>query len=493
MNTVLQKMLDANSYKQTENGAVARNTTKSAVLDMFALCGAYRGRTKTDCVEMFKAAFEEDRDLALKCLFYIGDCRGGQGERRFFRICFNWLAINYPQVAAGLVQYIPDFRRWDDILYTCVGTPVEKDVLDIVKKQLVEDINAKAPSLLAKWLPSENASSPETKSMAGVVRKALGLTHKQYRKTLSILRSRINIVEKLMSEGRWDEIEFDKLPSKAGFNYRKAFAQNEATAEKYSEFINNGDKKVNTSTLYPYEIVQKAIIHMNNASERPVLDKYWNNLPDYFDGKPSNILCMVDTSGSMTWSYGCNSTVKPLDVAISLGIYAGERLNGPFRNCYISFASRPRLVQIKGNDIVEKVHNIYRTNLCDSTNLVAAFDLLLDIAKDPTTNIEDMPDTIVVISDMEIDAGDRYFTSYNACTEMEHQRQKWNACGIKMPRLVYWNVNARNNTILDSGDLVSFVSGFSPTIFNTIISGKSGYQLMLEVLLNKRYECIKSY
>ena len=492
MNTVLNGLINADNYKQTENGAVAMKSTHSAVLDMFALCGAYRGRSKEECISMFKDAFNEDSNLALKCLFYLGDCRGGQGERRFFRICFNWLAKNYKDIAIPLIQYIPDFRRWDDILYACADTPAEKAALEFVKAQLGEDIIAKAPSLLAKWLPSENASSYETKAMADKVRKYLGLTHKQYRKTLSILRSRINIVEKLMSEGRWDEIEFDKIPSKAGLNYRNAFATNEQTAEKYRAFMSDKTQKVNAGTLYPYEIVEKARrLGYHSTSERDAINKYWENLPDYFNGKPSNILCMVDTSGSMTWNYGVTAT--PMDVAISLGIYAAERLTGPFKNHYISFASRPQLIKIKGNDFCSKVQDIYRNNLCDNTNLTAAFNLLLNIAQDPFTNVEDLPDTIVVISDMEIDSGDARWTTYNACTEMEKQRAKWNACGIKMPRLVYWNVNARNNTILDKGDSVSFVSGFSPTIFKSIITGKTGYQLMLDALLDKRYDCIKNY
>ena len=73
---------------------------------------------------------------------------------------------------------------------------------------------------------------------------------------------------------------------------------------------------------------------------------------------------------------------------------------------------------------------------------------------------------------------------------MEKVRKKWADHGHKLPRLVYWNVDARQNTILDSGDSVTFVSGASPAIFEAIITGKNGIDLMLEKLMSSRYESV---
>lgn len=496
MNTFLNEMKNDANYTRTENGALAHKSTLKAVYDMFALCGAYRNRSEEDCILMFKNAVEEDANLALKCLFYLADCRGGQGERRFFRVCFNWLAKRHPQIAAKNIESIPEYRRWDDVIYSCVGTPVESQALGFIKRQLNLDIECKTPSLLAKWLPSENASSEKTKRMGGVVREALGLTHKQYRKVLSELRSRINIVEKLMSENRWEEIEFDKIPSKAGLIYKNAFARRDIIAKKYENFANDEKTTVNAATLYPYEVVEKALDGYSyygsmSDTDRKMIEKYWNNLKDYFDGKQSNILCVVDTSGSMRGT--------PINVAISLGMYCAERAGGPFKDHYISFSSRPQLIHIEGVDFVDKVRRIYRTNLCENTNLTRTFDMLLDIADRPSTKEEDLPETICVISDMEIDSMSDW-TSGNethyrwgheqlsAKTEMEKIRQKWKAHGHKMPKLVYWNVDARNNIILDGGENVTYVSGMSPTIFESVITGKTGWDLCLEKLLSKRYE-----
>lgn len=504
MNSFMNQLKNATNYKYTENGGVAHRSTNSAVYDLFAMGATYRKRVDEDCLLLFKNAFEENQSLALKCLFYIRDCRGGQGERRFFRLCMKWLAENYPTRARNLVQYIPEYGRYDD-LFELLNTPLEKEVINLIKGQLIEDMNSakNGISLIAKWLPSENTSSRETVAKAKKIRTALGMTSKQYRKMLSKLRDKINVLEKLMSANRWNEIEFDKIPSRAGLIYKNAFARRDIIAKKYEAFAKDKTTKVNASTLYPYEVVAKALknygyyrYNKNNLDEtdRAMINKYWENLPDYLNGKDCSMMCVVDTSGSMT---GIDATA-PINVAISLGMYCAERIGGPFKDHYISFASRPQLIKIEGIDFVDKVQRIYRTNLCDNTNLTAVFDLLLNIARRPETKKEDIPKTIVVISDMEIDSGTgSWYSSFNkwtsktAATEMEKMREKWAAYGYELPRLIYWNVNARNNTILDSGPNVSFVSGMSPVIFKSVLTGKSGYDLMLETICAERYECIK--
>ncbi len=497
MNTFMENLTNANNFTRTANGALAHKSTRSMVYDMFALGGAYRQRTDADCILLFKNALEENEELAMKCLFYLRDCRGGQGERRFFRACFKWLAMSeYVDVARRNLDNLSEYGRWDDLIYTCVDTQLEKEALEIIKKQLYLDAQCKTPSLLAKWLPSENASSKETVRMGGIVRKYLGISHKEYRKILSLLRERINIVERLMSANRWDEIEFDKIPSKAGLIYKNAFARRDIIAKKYEAFAKSEKTTVNAKTLYPYEVVHKAVegtcgwsYNFRNISDtdRAMIEKYWTNLPDYLNGKDCKMMCVVDTSGSMT---GSNADA-PINVAIALGMYCAERVGGPFKNHYISFSSRPQLIKIEGVDFVDKVRRIYRTNLCENTNIEATFDMLLNIAKHPSTKAEDIPETIVIISDMQIDSGSYYWRQSTADTEMEKIRKKWNAAGFKCPKLVYWNVNASKNTILDNGMDVTFVSGCSPVIFEQVLTGVTGYQLMLDKLMSKRYEAVK--
>ena len=506
-NTFMNQLSNDFNYKRTENGALAHRTTNSAVYDMFAMGAAYRSRSDEDCILLFKNAYEEDSVLALKCLFYIRDCRGGQGERRFFRTCFRWLAENKPARARNLIEYLPEYGRYDD-LFELFGTPVEKNVMSLIQYQLTTDMASEKNgiSLLAKWMPSENASSKDTIAKARKIRGYLGVTSKQYRQMLSKLRQKINVLERLMSANQWDRIEFDKIPSRAGLIYRNAFARRDIIAKKYESFAKDKNTKVNAKTLYPYEVVAKAVgISANswygyrfpalNDVDRAMINKYWDNLPDYLNGKDCSMMCVVDTSGSMTG----NDAAAPLNVAIGLGLYCAERIGGPFKNHYISFSSRPQLIKTEGIDFVDKARRIYRTNLCENTNLEAVFDLLLDTARKNGVKKADIPKTIVVISDMEIDRGTRSgygwysdgWTKESASTEMEKIRQKWARYGFELPKLVYWNVDARHNTILDSGPNVSFVSGMSPTIFKQIITGKTGYDLMLEALMSERYSVIK--
>lgn len=501
MNTFLNGLKDVNNFGYTENGAVTHCTSKSALLDMFALGGAYRNRSDEDCILLFKNAFEEDEVYALKCLFYLRDVRGGQGERRFFRVCMKWAANTYTDAVRRNLIYVPEFGRWDD-LYVFVGTKLESDAMKIIKDQLSLDVQCETPSLLAKWLKSENTSSKESKRLGGITREYLGMDHKQYRKTLSILRARINVLERLMSENKWDQIVFDRIPSKAGMKYKNAFARHDierakAGVQTYADFAKDETKSVNAGILYPYEIVDKAtkiwtrrgwgdyILPSMDDTNRLMINKYWDNLTDYFNGAIFNGIAVVDTSGSMTG----NSASCPINVAISLGMYCAERAKGPFAGHYISFASRPQLIAVEGVDFCDKVKRIYQTNLCDNTNLEAVFDLILNNAISYHMSQDDLPQNVIVITDMQIDYAVTTRRSWGE-TEMEAIRKKFESYGYKMPCLIYWNVDARENTILDKGPDVSYVSGFSPVIFEQILAGKRSYKLMTDKLNSDRYSPI---
>ena len=498
MNTFMENLKDMNNFGLTENQALTHKTTKSAVLDMFAVCGAYRQHSVEDCILMFKNALEENETLAVKCLFYLGDCRGGQGERRFFRVCFKWLAKNYPAVAMRNLEAIPEYRRWDDVIYATVGTPIEDAALAFIKKQLALDVQSKTPSLLAKWMPSENASSRETKRVAGIVRAYLGMTHKQYRKTLSVLRERINIVERLMSENRWDEIEFDKIPSKAGLIYKNAFARRDMIAKKYETFAKSTETKVNAAVLVPYDVAHQAFsCSKYDETNRAMIDKYWENLPNYYQDNEENGLAIVDVSGSMSG--------LPLEAAVSLGAYIAERGHGPFANHFVTFSMKPELVKFEGVDIVDKFQRARHADWEMNTDIKAVFDMLLNVAKNKSTKPEDMPERLYIFSDMQFDqcltdggrARGRYgYERYNYPTAdgmntlLESIASEWAAAGYELPKVVFWNLNSRQENIPALGSRFSYVSGFSLSMIETILSGKDGYDLCLEKLLSDRYKLV---
>ena len=516
MNKFLNGLTDATNYTYTENGAITHKTTKSALLDMFAMGGAMRNRSDEDVMLMFRKAFAENEVYALKCLFYLRDVRGGQGERRFFRVCIKDLAINHTEAARRNIKHIAEYGRWDD-LYALVDTPLEAEMFSFMKEQLALDVECKTPSLLAKWLKSENTSSRESRRLGNKTRIAFGMNHKQYRKTLAVLRERINILERLMSENRWDEIEFDKIPSRAGMIYKNAFArhdlervQSEKNVVSYADFAKDKDTKVNAKALYPYECVAEALKIFRTGSywnmrELPALDdtnrlmvnKYWENLTDYFNGATFNGIAVVDTSGSMVR----NDAAAPINVAISLGLYCAERAQGPFAGHYISFASRPQLIKTEGVDFVDKVQRIYKTNLVDDTNIEATFDLMLNTAIQNRCSQDDLPQNVIIISDMEFNGAtgggwhrhsNTIFNTSNAETLLEGIAKKWAAHGYEMPHLIFWNVDGRQNNIPMIGNgRISYVSGMSPTIFETIMSGKTGYDLMMDKLNTERYVVVQ--
>ena len=519
MNTFMNGLKNAANFTYTENGAITHKTTKSDLLDMFAMGAAMRTRSDEDVILMFQKAYAENPVYALKCLFYIRDVRGGQGERRFFRTVMKHMARTETDAVCRNLKHIPEFGRWDD-LYVFVGTPMEKDAMNFIREQLALDVQCKTPSLLAKWLKSENTSSNESRRLGNITRQHLNMSHKQYRKTLSILRERINVLERLMSENRWDEIEFDKIPSRAGIIYKNAFARHDLERAKnenvqtYAEFAKDTTKKVNAKALYPYECVAEAfkIMHYNvwygynctvdmDDTQRLMVNKYWDNLADYFHKASFNGMAIVDTSGSM-----CRSdAAAPINVAISLGIYCAEKAKGPFAGHFITFSSNPTFIEVEGVDFCDKVVRMNNADWGGSTNVEAAFDLMLKTAINNGCTQDEIPQNLIIISDMEfntcVTSGPRsescwggYGTHLHAGddTLFETMAKKWASYGYQMPRLTFWNVDARQNNIpMRDNGYVTYVSGMSPVIFEQVMKGLTAWDLMMDKLDSDRYACIK--
>ena len=509
MNAFLNGLTNATNYRRTENGALTHKSTRSALLDMFAMGAAMRKRSDEDIILMFRKAFAENPVYALKCLFYIRDVRGGQGERRFFRICMKDLAIQNTDAARRNLKYVPEFGRYDD-LYLFIGTPLEGDAFAFIKEQLALDVQCQTPSLLAKWLKSENTSSKASRKLAQRTREYLGMTHKQYRKTLSILRERINVLECLMSAGKWDEIEFDKIPSKAGMIYKNAFARHDIERMKedkniqsYADFAKDTTKKVNAEVLNPVDIADRIFSHryynIPTETDRLMYQKYWDCLKDYYNGREENGIAVVDVSGSMTG--------QPMNAAVSMGAYIAERGKGPFANHFITFSGNPQLVKFEGVDIYDKFMRARNADWAMNTNIEATFDLLLNTALANNCTQEEIPSAIYIFSDMEFDAcattgaidtsrhggyGSRVnrVTSAQANTLFEQIKIKWANHGYKLPRVIFWNLDCRQENIPAIGDGFSFVSGFSMNMIEQILSGEDGYSLMMKKLDTERYACI---
>lgn len=481
---------------QTANGAFAYASTKSEVLDLFALGGAFRSRNDQDVVQLFSKAFGENPLLAMKTLFYLRDVTEGQGERRFFRVAIKHLALHSKNVLNKNLHLIPHFGRWDDLL-PLLETSLKGEVSSLIANQLKADFKSDSPSLLAKWMPSENASSFKTQRYAKILRKDLGLSSREYRKMLSSLRAKLNILETKLSEKNYSEINYSKIPSKAGLIYRGAFFRNDE--ENYKSFLDSltkGEVKINAKTLYPYDIINKAFkgysgVNISsyfyneyhgaelNAEEIQLLDAQWKSLPDFIGENSENSIAVVDTSGSMSG--------EPINVAVSLGIYLAERNKGVFHNHFLTFNSTPSLKKIVGSNIVEKARNLSDATWGGSTNIQAVFEKILETAVKNNVSQEEMISKVYIVSDMQ----------FNQCVGVNpniftHMEKTFKLAGYTLPSIVFWNVNAfKSNTPFTMNEHgVQLVSGMSPSIFKQLMSNNSvtPYELMMEVIDSDRYK-----
>ena len=483
---MLEHLKNEANRTYTENGAVTYATTYSDCLDLFATIGALRSSNEQEIISRFVRAFTEDPNLALKTLFFARDVRGGLGERKVFRVCLQWLAHNAPASVKKNIPYVAEFGRWDDLL-SLLGTPCEKDVMLLIKKQLEADLESMDMgddvSLLAKWLPSVNASNAQTVQYAKKIARFLGMTDATYRKTLVKLREHIRIIENSLREKDYS-FDYSKQPSKAMFKYRKAFYRNDG--ERYGEFlgkVSRGEAQLHTGTLTPYEIIKPFFYEHVGDQEASAIDATWNAQEDFT--RDENALVVIDGSGSMY----SRTDPMPATVALSLGIYYAERNTGSFHNHFITFSERPQLVEIKGETILEKVRYCHDYNEVANTNIQKVFELILRAAVNNNVPQSEMPSTLYIISDMEFDCCARGAE----LTNFEYAKKIFAEAGYDLPRVVFWNVQSRNKQqpVTQNEQGVALVSGCSPRIFSMLKSGiLSPLGYMLDILGAERYEKI---
>lgn len=480
----------------TENGASALKSTGDKCLDFFSTVGALRNTTDLRKYTIYDAAYYEDPLIATKILFYARDAREGLGERQTFRELLNYAANYYPETIRYNIPLIPFYGRWDD-LYFLVGTPLENDMWTVVHSQLIMDLQAlkekryKDISLCAKWLKTPDASSEATKKLGIYTAKALHMEVYHYKRMLRRLRKAINIVEVKMSAGEWDEINYSAVPSKAMTNYRNAFQRHDA--ERFNDFTGRavrGEVKINSSTLFPYDIIEKYHIiedwrtdsyTVNVEGSADVLEAQWRQLPNYVE-PGTNAIVIADTSGSMQG--------RPMDTALGLAIYFAQHNTGAYHNLWMNFSSDPSFQQIRGATLKEILSNIDYSNWSSSTNCKAAFDLILDIAVSNNVSRDEMPKSIIIISDMEFDSCGGYDWTFYDTIKRDYERHEY-----QIPNVIFWNVNSRHDVFHTDSTRkgVQLVSGQSVAVFKELVGsiGLTPVEMMLKVINSDRYKEIK--
>lgn len=461
----------------TTNGMLTNSTSSNFCVDLFFMIGASRGESKKEnLLNTFIKAYNQDKLLALKILFWVRDVRYGAGERQVFKDIIIYLANNDLQTLSKNIHLISEYGRWDDML-PLLDTNAKPIVLAIIHEALKNN-----DGLCAKWLPRPNVNNTNKKRWANEIRKSLKLSPKEYRNYLTTLS---NTVEQLMCKNNWGSIEYSKVPSKAMSDYMSTFIKHDS--ERFREFINNiksGKTKINTGAVYPYDIVKNMRYGNSDGA-----DAQWSALPNYMEKNNKRLLPIVDVSGSMECNAGDSKSITCLDVAISLGLYISERNEGIFKDNFITFSTKPSLQTLSGS-LTERYSQLQNAHWAMSTNLEAVYELILTSAVKHNLSPDEMPDTLIILSDMRFNQGVKYNLS-----AQELVKKLYNDAGYKIPDIIYWNLHTSNSNFPikydESG--ACLVSGFSPSLLQSILNGDSmtPEKIMLNVVNNQRYNAIK--
>lgn len=456
---------------RTENGMKALKSTSDACVDLFFKIGASRGK---DIVPGFVAALVEDQDRAIRIAQWARDVRGGAGERQLFVDILSYLDANEPEIAKAVVRKVPELGRWKDLIqveYT--SNDVKTVAYDLIKNALIAD-----DGLAAKWLPRKGKKAAE-------LRNWFGWTPKFYRKRLVELT---RVVETQMCEKDWDNIDFGKVPSLAAARYKGAFYRNTEKFAEYVDALTRGEAKVNAGAVYPYDVIKGLGWGFNPTKiERDFMIAQWDALENFVGD--ANVLPMIDVSGSMGCNVGGNANLTAMEVAVSLGLYMADKNTGKFKDTFLTFSEKPELVTVKGN-IVQKVEQCIKSDWGMNTNLHRAMDRVLSVAQNGNVPQEEMPEMLVIFSDMQFD----HCTNFDD-SAMEMVRRKFELAGYKVPQIVFWNINAYDNVPVKFNEIgVALVSGFSPVIARTVIAGDpdnfSPQVIMDQAIMVERYDWV---
>lgn len=466
-----------NQSARTQNGMKARASTANACVDLFFKVGAMRGK---DVTKNFAAAYAENSEVALRIAAWARDVRGGAGEREIFRQILKYLDKTNVVDAARLLAKAPELGRWDDVL------EVESGELKRVAFEMVNKALNEGNGLAAKWMPRKG-------KIAAELRNAFGWSPKFYRKRLVELT---NVVEQKMCAKEWNDINFSQVPSVAAARYKKAFYRNatEAYTAYVAELVKDPkdrtiDVKVNAGAVYPYDVIKGVNnYHWNanfNATERGLIVKQWEALENFIGD--ANVLPLVDVSGSMGCSAGTNASVTCMDVAVSLGLYCADKNKGKFKDTFLTFSGTPELLHLKG-DVVAKAAQMVKSNWAMNTDLVKAMSKILAVAKEGGVPQEEMPDMLLIMSDMQFDRCATFDDS-----AMQMIRRKFEEAGYEVPKIVFWNLNAHDNVPVKYDEVgVALVSGFSPSIMKAVLAADmenfTPEAIMWKTIGNPRYE-----
>ena len=503
--------------KRTWNNAVTNESTLNFNLDMFAYSSRYYKQNYEKNKNRFKNALIENDEIALANLLYTLDIRNGKGERALFKSYFSALIEMNKDYAIQILPYIPELGRWDYV-FEGIGTEIEENVYELIRAYLMMDIknyNENKPvSLLAKWLPSIKTHNKKN-YFAVKLAKKLNLTEREYRKILSKLRDRLNIVEKHITNKEYEKIDYISVPSKAMVKYRSLFFTKDEI--RFKEFIEElkTSKKTKYDNLFMNDFVKMYLdnlkkIGVNYFYGKTIKEAYKNSISDLIKdlslkeledrqillqrlkdeknlinamwkkqskiGFDKNVLVVADTSASMRGT--------PFETAISLAIYISQNNKSEeWRNRFMIFSSECVVYSYdKDSEFTDIIDGI--PIIMTNTDIDKVFKKILNDSLEK--NLPQL-DEVIIISDMEFDM----VQDKKGMSNFKHWKSEFAKYNYELPKIIFWNV-ARNVesfpvTKLDYGTCL--VSGYSKNILKSIIDIENfdPIDVMLKTLEEKNY------
>lgn len=502
MNKFSEAVEATQNQARTFNDAATNYSSLDACLDLFFIIGTRDGNYNSQ----FELAWQQNYDMAARIALWARDARGGSGERKTFRNVLKYMEQAHPNELLKLLPKIPEVGRWDDLLIFNDG-PVKTAAYSLIEKALKVDRNG----LCAKWMPREKQApskayrykvnpyrTPKEKSASGTLsagkkknavlatelRKFMSLSSRDYRHLLSSLSK---VVETDMCAKKWDQINYNHVPSLASARYQKAFNKHDsARYATWKEGLKTGETKVNAATLFPYDCM-KAV----NNGDQVVAQAQWDALPNYIK-EGERIIPMCDVSGSMTaWGYygqraAPKITVSPMDICVSLGLYVADKQDGAFKDLVLTFSGQPEILKLTGN-LITKMNKLKSATWGMNTNICAAFTKILKLAVQNNVPNDEMPTMLLVLSDMEFDS-----CVHHDQTAFKFAQQEFEAAGYSLPKIVFWCLNSRvgNVPVTFKQDGTALVSGFSPAILKSVLAVEAfnPETVMLQAIMQDRYK-----
>lgn len=477
MNTFKQAIQEQTTY--TQNGMVARESSANACVNFFYKAGSSRNK---DIFSDFIAAYVENPDIAVRILLWLRDIREGAGERDTFRNILRDFSKLHPEIVELIIPVIPELGRWDDLLIFDDKSECQNKAFELIASEL-----RNKNGLVAKWMPREKSAK---RDIANKLRNFLNMDSASYRKMLSSLSS---TVEDKMCAKKWSDIDYSHVPSVAASRYSSAFYLNDTA--RYSEYVkslsnSNANTKVNAGAIFPHDVISKMIsgwYSMESLSDTEIglMREQWRSLPNYMGN--SRIMPMIDVSGSMYVPISGNGGTLAIHVAIALGLYIADKNTGSFSDTYLTFSQNPQL-RIAQGEIDEKISQLVNDEWGMNTNLERAFEKILDVAKTNQVSPNEMPEYLVILSDMEFDVAVK--TDQTAFEMVKYHYQQ---SGYQMPKIVFWNLNSASHVpVRYDENGTAMVSGFNTSIMKSLLSDAdlsdfSPENVMLDTVMKDRY------